>query len=164
MKKIAAIVVLLLLIGVGVIAGLAFVGVEPVASMVREKIPAVGQFIKAPEDKENKPVAPPLPKYSYVEVETLQIPVITNDGGPVKQLFLELRLEVPLGRQVEMNEIMPRLQHAFIKDMHVFLPWHMRGRAVPDLAVVKQRLKLVSDKMVGPQLVNDVLIRAVVER
>ncbi|MBF0307015.1 MAG: hypothetical protein HQL41_15335 [Alphaproteobacteria bacterium] len=164
MKKLVAILVLLLLIGVGVIAGMAFAGIEPVASMVRDKIPGAAKFIKAPEEKENKPAAPALPKYSYVEMETLQIPVISNDGGPIRQLFLELRIEVPLGRAPEMSEAMPRLQHAFIKDMHVFLPWHMRGREVPDLTLVKRRLKLVSDKVVGPQLATDVLIRAVVER
>lgn len=107
------------------------------------------------------PAPPPPP--DLIEMDPFLVPIIA-DGEIKQQFYLTVRLDVASGHRQRVERALPRLQSAFLSDLHAFLPIHLRRREAVDLREVKQRLNRVASGIVGDAAINDVLVQAVWDR
>ncbi|MBP5855793.1 hypothetical protein KAJ83_02150 [Marivibrio halodurans] len=110
----------------------------------------------APDDGPGEPAV-------YVELEALTIPVIRG-GAVAKYVLLQISLEVEdLAAREEIQERMPRLMDAFLRDLHAYFA------SVPldsplNVRTVKARLRAIADRIVGADVVREVLIQGAYEK
>ena len=98
----------------------------------------------------------------YVDLTPLSVPVI-NDAGLIQQVSVAVSLECPMGKRDQVNAFKPRLMDAYLRELYGALGSGrvmMRGNVV-DVEAIKTRLGTVTQKVVGPDLVSDVLLQSV---
>lgn len=140
MKKVIIIIVLLLVAGGGTLGGMAVMGMGPLASFVQDM----------PETPP-KVEPPPPPASRMIDVDTLGIPVI--DGGIVtRRIFLNVQIEVAPENADKIKALMPRLQNAFLQELLVYMPRHLRDRDKIDPILLQQQLLLTARKVAGNQV------------
>lgn len=150
MKKVIILVILLLLAGGGVLGGMAVMGMGPLA-----------QYVPAPPDVPSASPPPP-PTARLIDMETMGIPII--EGSAVTgRLFLNLQLDVTPENADRIKAIMPRVQSAFLQELLVYLPRHMRERDKLDPTLLQQQLLLVARRVAGGK-VRSVLIKNYIEQ
>lgn len=112
----------------------------------------------AAEDK--KPAA--TDEKDYVDLQPLSVPVI-NDTGLVQQVSVAVSLECPMGKRDQVNAYRPRLMDAYLRELYGALGSGrvMMRNNVVDVEAVRARLGVVTQKIVGPDLVSDVLLQSV---
>jgi hypothetical protein len=147
-RLIFIVVAFLLMVG-GLIGGLYFWGVDPLAKFNA----LVGNAPAIPET----PAAPVAVPPSFVEFGLLIVPVV-QDREIKKQAEMIIRLEVPHEKKERVAQNLPRLQNAFLQEMMSFLPSHLRTATQLDHAVIQRRLYMQAEKVLGAGMVKDVLI------
>lgn len=104
-------------------------------------------------------------KVAFYEMDPLLLPIVDHDG--VNQVIsLVVAIEVPdEATAEEVKALSPRLKDAFIQSLYGELneQMAMKGGAV-QVAVIKSRLKDISVKLLGKEMVNDVLLQVVQQR
>ncbi len=98
----------------------------------------------------------------YVDLQPLSVPVI-NDAGLIQQVNVSVSLECPAGKRDQVSAFKPRLMDAYLRELYGALGSGrvmMRGNVV-DVEAIKTRLGTVTQKVVGPDLVSDVLLQSV---
>lgn len=149
MKIVIILVVLLALIGGGGFAAWTFF-----PDVVK---PLVGIY---PEGQEPPP---PPPQTSLVNIDPLVMPIF-EEGTVRRFLVLELSFEVfqPDGGLIVQSQL-PRIQNAFLT---YILSLQAKGLndKLTDLRFLKERLLRVTTDVVGPGVVNDILLKNVFER
>lgn len=100
--------------------------------------------------------------FEYVDLNPLSIPVI-NEKGVVQQVSIAVSLECPMGKRDSVNIYKPRLMDAYLRELYGALG---SGRAmmhgnVVDVEALKSRLSIVTERVVGPDLVSEVLLQSV---
>lgn len=146
-RLIFIVIAFLIMVG-GVIGGLYFWGIDPLAKFNA----LVGNAPADPKAPAKVAQAP-----AYVDFGLLIVPVV-QDREVRKQAELILRLEVPFEKKELVAQNLPRLQNAYLQDMMSFLPIHLRDGDRLDQAVIRRRLTLLSEKVLAAGLVKDVLI------
>lgn len=93
----------------------------------------------------------------YLEMPSLTIPVIRG-GAVARYIVLKVSLElVDKSMEEDVNERIPRLRDAFLRDLHGYfgtIPVGERLNVLP----VKKRLAKVSRAVLGKGVVQDILI------
>ena len=114
----------------------------------------------AQEGGEDANSGPP-PDFEYLQLKPLNVPVITASGLS-QQVSLLVSLEVPYGTKDKVKEMVPKLTDAYLRDLYgAFGSGEvMKGNDV-DVNAVKRHLTEDTDKVLGPDKVHDVLLRAV---
>ena len=98
----------------------------------------------------------------YVDLQPLSVPVI-NEKGLIQQVSVAVSLECPMGKRDQVNAFKPRLMDAYLRELYGALGSGrvmMQGNVV-DIEAIKARLDKVTQKVVGPDLVSDVLLQSV---
>lgn len=127
----------------------------------------IGPFEPPPPADGEQPVEPSstmldLDNTSFMDMDTLVIPVLGT--GKSRSFYLDIRIELASRDRSEAALQKVRLHDAFLRDMFVFLPQHLKQRPTVDLSAVKGRLLILSQQILGVELVRDVLIQAAYER
>ncbi len=107
----------------------------------------------------------PKPEFEYVELKPLILPIIT-ERGLTQQVSLLVSVEIPYGKKSEIEPYSPRLADAYISDLYGALgSGHamMRGNIV-DVQAVKERLTAVTNKVIGAEKFNTILLQVVQQR
>lgn len=103
--------------------------------------------------------------HKFVELDPLILPIVDNNG--VNQIVsLVVVIEVPDEKALKsVQHLSPRLKDAFIQDMYGVLNKHaaLRGGVV-QVGMLKERLNRISDEVLGPDLVENVLLQVVQQR
>ena len=145
MKKLVIALVLIVMIAGGTVTALKFLKLGPFAepeNMVEKKAPVI---------------EPP----KFVDVPALNIPLFVQDkvaGIVLVQLKLETKNEA---NQIKVTRILPRLNDAFIRELHSFIPRLLKKTKRLDVFILKKRLLMVSDRVAGKGVVTNVLIQSV---
>ena len=98
-------------------------------------------------------------KAVFVDVGEIIVPVYSRDG---KDKLMVVRFELELGEVMPVEEVrylLPRLRDAYIGTLSTLAG---RGELVEESqrnATIKHALKLVSDRVLGPDTIRDVLIQ-----
>jgi hypothetical protein len=145
MKKVVIAIILLLMAGGGVLGGMAVMGMGPLAQFVAEQQPAAA------------PAPPPPPAARLIDLETMGVPII--EGGTVTgRMFLNLQIDVAPENAERVKQVLPRLQSAFLQELLVYLPRHLRERDSLDTMLLQQQLLLVARRVAGSK-VRGVLVK-----
>jgi len=111
---------------------------------------------------EDKPADKKPGTFEYVDLNPLTVPVI-NEKGVVQQVSLSISLECPMGKRDSVNIYKPRLMDAYLRELYGALG---SGRAmmqgnIVDVEELKSRLTIVTQRVVGSDLVSEVLLQSV---
>ncbi len=122
----------------------------------------IGPFAPQPEVTE-EPVVPDEPPV-FIDLDPLVVNIFQGDTIATT-VHLTVKLEALGSNNASLvNENIPKITDAFLRDMHSFLPRIMKddGSRI-DIFVVKKRLKLMADKLYPDKRINDVLIQSISE-
>lgn len=105
------------------------------------------------------------PEFEYLMLDPLNLPII-DDRGVSQQVSLVVSLEMKFGNLEKVKVYQPKLADAYIQDLYGMLgTGHglMSGNVL-DVRLIKDRLAQVTQKMLGPDMVKDVLLQVVQQR
>ncbi|MEX2009258.1 MAG: hypothetical protein WEC41_03610 [Dongiaceae bacterium] len=99
--------------------------------------------------------APP----TFVELPPMTVSVIRGDRV-VRLLVVRVTLEMRPGDDpTAVDSALPRLTDAFLVELHGLFGYRLMDERGFDLELVRTRLKLVAARVVGADLVTDVLVK-----
>lgn len=99
----------------------------------------------------------------FVDMEPLVIPVFQGDRVAAT-VQIQIKLEtIGSENKANLQRIMPRISDLFITDLHTFIPRLLKQEERIDVLIIKQRLKLMSDRQVGPELIQNILVQSVID-
>ncbi len=149
MKKLAIAGAAILMLAGAAIGVLAWLGIGPFGD---------GDAVEV-EATETTPGEP----LRFVTMDALVIPIFQGEKvAATVQIQLKLEAANVEGAS-EIARLLPRLNDAFLRDLYGFIPRHRRKAERLDVALIKDRLQLVADKVAGPGLIKSVLVQAVLE-
>lgn len=120
---------------------------------------------KPKKDKDGKLIELDTPGPHYVKVMPMMLPVI-GDDGPEQLVTLIITLEVDKQDDVDLvKKNMPRLTDAYMQKLYGALDKRMvtRGTLI-DVELVKKRLDAPTKKILGPDVVKDILVQSIAQR
>ena len=149
MKKIVIAVAVVLMLAGGTISVLKFLGIGPFGDDEVVEIVVTGT---TPGEAPN-----------FVTMDVLVIPIFQGDKVAAT-VQIQLKLEAAdVESASKIVRLLPRLGDAFLRDLYGFIPRHLRKEERLDVALIKDRLQLVSDKVAGPGVIKSVLVQALLE-
>ncbi len=97
----------------------------------------------------------------YVEIERLTAPFI-RDGGFVQYVVLDVSLEVAQAHDVDtVRRLAPRLRDSFLVELHRLATIRPASQRLINVARIKARLLAGADRVLGPDVVRNVLVQLV---
>ncbi|MCH6590062.1 MAG: hypothetical protein O6829_04405 [Alphaproteobacteria bacterium] len=147
MKKLVIAVAIMLMLAGATISVLKWLGIGPFGD---------------PAEVEATGTTPDEPLH-FVTMDVLVIPIFQGEKVAAT-VQIQLKLEATnLENASEIARLLPRLNDAFLRDLYGFIPRHLRKKERLDLALIKDRLQMVGDKVAGPGVIKSVLVQAVLE-
>ena len=75
---------------------------------------------------------------------------------------IQLKLEA-IGEENEEQiiRLLPRISDAFLRDMHAFIPRLLKKEERINVVIIKKRLQIISERVVGPNLISNILVQSV---
>ena len=104
-----------------------------------------------------KPIEPP----RFIDLPPLNVPLFADDkvAGTV---LIQLKLEaLGAANEATINHLLPRINDAFLRELHTFIPRLLQKTKRLDIYILKKRLQMVSDRVVGKGVISNVLIQTV---
>ncbi len=149
MKKFLVVFATLLMISGSLTSSLKFMELGPFASKE-----VVQEVIDEDED---------IKKSIFIDMEPILIPIF-KDNAPAALIQIQIKLETKsTDKAIRIQRMMPRTSDTYVQDLHGFMPRLLKDRERIDVFILKQRLKLISDRKFGKGLIEDVLVQSVVD-
>ncbi|MBC8268237.1 MAG: hypothetical protein H8E36_05775 [Rhodospirillaceae bacterium] len=150
-KKIVIIFSVLLMLSGGTVSVLKFLEMGPFAPVTEEELNA---------EKEVVPDVPPV----AIAMDDLYISILAEDRVAAT-VMIKLSVEV-IGKENEekVTKLLPRLGDSFFKDLYVFIPRVIRRQNKLNADILSERLLMVGKKVMGPNVINNIIIEEVNER
>jgi hypothetical protein len=98
-----------------------------------------------------------------MQVEPMLIPVI-QDGELKRNVYIALRLEVTPDNKETVRLAMSRLHDVYMRALYDLVPEQYERRDTLDLAKIRDRLMVLTDRVVGPDKVEDIIFLSVFNR
>ena len=147
MKKLVIAVAIMLMLAGATISMLKWLGIGPFGD---------------PAEVEATGTTPDEPLH-FVTMDVLVIPIFQGEKvAATVQIQLKL-VATNLENASEIARLLPRLNDAFLRDLYGFIPRHLRKEEHLDVALIKDRLQMVGDKVAGPGVIKSVLVQTVLE-
>lgn len=157
MRKILLVAVALLVLGGGGAGAYFYFTKSAEAATTEDGEPKAEK--KAKKDSHNKD------HYEFVELDPLILPIIDSEGV-TQTVSLVVALEVAdANTAAKVKGMSPRLKDAYIQDMYGVLNAKaaLKGGVI-QVGMLKERLNKVSHKVLGDDVVQDVLLQVVQQR
>ena len=148
-----------LLLALTIVLGLGF---APAVFAADHENAAAGESSGEGGGEEGKKITP---EFEYLQLDPLNLPIVT-DGGVLQQISLVVSLEMKFGNLEKVKQYQPKLADAYIQDLYGLLGMGhglMNGNVL-DVKMIKDRLALITTKVLGPDMVKDVLLQVVQQR
>ncbi|MHA1597197.1 MAG: hypothetical protein ACTSV1_00600 [Alphaproteobacteria bacterium] len=99
-----------------------------------------------------------------IPLDPLIIPVFSGDQV-VATVMIGVKLQV-IGSDNEeaVTKILPRLSDGFLRDLYSFIPRVIRKQRKLNAAILGERMKLIADKVAGPDLVHKIVVESMTEQ
>ncbi len=116
----------------------------------------------APDDPESAEApAEVAPKPSFVKIDPFILPLI-RQNKVVRFVTVVITLEMPIeDATLKVELVKPRLMDALFTELHSLFSMKMVRDQGPGSPLIKQRVKLVSERILGPGTVTAVLVQGV---
>jgi flagellar FliL protein len=148
LKKLIIMVVGLMILGGGAVSVMKWMKLGPF-----EEVAVEGQEEQMVRDDDTL----------FVDMEPLVIPVYQGDKVAAT-VQIQVKLEtIGSENKAKLQHIMPKISDLFIRDLHTLIPHLLKQEEQIDVLIIKQRLKLISDKLIGPDLIQNVLGQSVID-
>lgn len=147
------------------VAALALLGGTAAGAYVFFMNPAEASEDSAKEEKTAKTDAAADAAVSFVQMSPLVLPIVDKNGvSQIVSLVISLEVKDELSAK-EVEKYTPRLKDAYIQDMYGVLTRQaaMEGGVV-QVGYIKNRLNMITAKVLGKDKVNDVLLQVVQQR
>ncbi|EKV31589.1 hypothetical protein C882_3962 [Caenispirillum salinarum AK4] len=155
MIKLLVIVLVLVTLAGGTFTGLTAFGVIP---------DVLGLGIKLEDPPPRQEVKPPPVRPEFVEIEPFILPVILEGEGLRRSIYFNFRLKVRKGTAEDVRPHTVRIQDAMVRYLHEWIPRWLRDHDEIDLIVMKEKLRIVTGRVVGEGVVEEVMLRAVFDK
>ena len=133
MKKLIIAFAVILLIAGGTVAALKYLKMGPFAGK-DEKVTAKAKAIEPPR---------------FITIPSLNVPLFADDkvAGTV---LIQLKIEtIGSKNEAKVNRLLPRINDAFLRELHTFIPRLLQKTKRLDVFILKKRLLMVCDRVVG---------------
>lgn len=117
------------------------------------------QQAEAPKD----PGPPPRVDPVFLDMTPISVPVIQNKEVQ-HNIFLALRLDLVPGEEAAVAPYLPQLHDLYLRALFQMVPEMMEKRPTPDYRAIKARLMVITERVVGPGHVKDILVMAAFTR
>lgn len=154
MKKLVILIAVFLMLAGGTVGTLKYMGLGPFKkdAPTPEQIAKAAEIAAAKKQLETKPL--------YVEMDPIQVPVF-QDGGVAGTIMINYKIEaLNTDNQQAIAQAKRRIGDALIKDFSYYVPRTMRNNKTLDVSLIKFRIIMISDKLLGKGVVNDALIQS----
>jgi len=123
----------------------------------------IGPFSEAVVEEavvEEKPEELPL----EVDIDDLIIPLF-DDDRVAATVMINLKLEVKgTENEEKVTKLLPRLSDAFLRDLYAFIPRVVRKEGKLTPSILRERMKMIGEKVLGPEVIHDIIIEEMTER
>lgn len=154
MKKVIVLLVVLLVIAGGAVGALYFLKMGPFEekALTAEELDAIAEAKELAGEETT----------TAISISPFTIPLFQGEqiSGSIQVQF---QLEVTKGLEDGVNSKLIRLEDAYLRDLYAFLPRLLRNKENLDVIALKRRIMRITEKIVGPDIVEDVLIQSVAD-
>lgn len=156
MKKLAIAIAVLLMLTGGTVGTLKYLEIGPFEKTA-EEIAAANAI--DPNVEKAKSFFNERPR--YIEMDPIQVPVFQGEGV-AGTIIINYKIEV-LGTDNERKVARSKRQigDALISDFSYYVPRTLRNHKTLDVTLIKYRIIMVSERLMGKDVVNDALIQAI---
>ncbi|MBL4615825.1 MAG: hypothetical protein JKY27_13265 [Magnetovibrio sp.] len=155
MKKLVILFAVVMLLAGGTISLLKYLSLGPFE--VTEEEMAANKVAKA-EKKQTLSLFEQRPR--YIEMDPIFIPVFQNNEV-AGTIMIHYKLEVlNIDNERTVAKAKRRLGDALIKDFSFYIPRTLRNNKTLDVTLIKYRIMMITNKLLGKEVVNDALIQA----
>ncbi|MBC8338792.1 MAG: hypothetical protein ISR51_03615 [Rhodospirillales bacterium] len=100
----------------------------------------------------------------FIDMEPLAIPIFQGNRVAAT-VQIQVKLETNNEEKAKrIKDMLPVITDAFVRDLHSFLPRLLRAEERIDVLIIKQRLKLISDKTAGKDTISNVLVQSIIDQ
>ena len=100
----------------------------------------------------------------FIDMDPLAIPIFQgNKVAATVQILVKLETSSEENAEI-IKDRMPVITDAFVSDLHSFMPRLLKAKERVDVLIIKQRLKMVADKVAGKGLITNVLVQSILEQ
>lgn len=123
----------------------------------------LGPFEGAPEEvKAEKEV--PLETAIAIDMEPLAV-TIFQGNKVAATVQIEVKLEAMGEKNAEqVKRMLPVIIDAYLRDLHGFVPRLLKAKESVDPEIIRQRLKLIGERIAGKGRINNVVVGNIVEQ
>ena len=149
MKKMMIILAAILILAGGAIAAMKWL--------------AIGPFEVVEGAEEEKEPEEPQEDSIFIDMDPLMLPVIQGDqiAGTIQ---IQIKLETAgTENAIFLKRRLTKVSDAFVKDLHGFVPRLLKKKERLDVIILKDRLKIIGERLLGKGYIDDVLVQSVIE-
>jgi len=96
----------------------------------------------------------------YVEMDPIQVPIFQGDGV-AGTIMIQYKMEaLSTDNQQKIARAKRQIGDALIQDFSYYIPRTMRNNKSLDVTLIKFRIIMIADKLLGKGIVNDALIQS----
>lgn len=100
----------------------------------------------------------------FIDMDPLAIPIFQgNKVAATIQILVKLETNSEDNAEI-IKDRMPVITDAFVRDLHSFMPRLLKAKERIDVLIIKQRLKMVADKVAGKGLITNVLVQSILDQ
>ncbi|MEO5336048.1 MAG: hypothetical protein H7841_03995 [Magnetospirillum sp. WYHS-4] len=147
MKKLIIAFALMVMLAGGAVSILKWMGLGPFAQIEKPDTPA-------PVKEE---------KQLFVEADPLAIPVFQEERAAAT-IHIQLKIET-VGQENynTLYKAKAKLRSAYLTELHAFIPRMLKKTERIDVGILKVRLMMVTDRVMGAGVASDILIQSVTD-
>lgn len=123
-------------------------------------IPDITGGLIKPVDKKAENIPPPPPPRVdpvFLGMAPFSVPIIQNKTV-TSNIYFALRLELVPGTESAVAKFLPQLHDLYLRALFQMVPAMMNERTTPDYRAIKDRLKVITERVVGPGQVKEIII------
>ena len=147
MKKIVVILAALFILVGGVVATLKWLGLGPFEN-------------SETAETEEAPDKDPGMQTIFVEMEPIMVQLL---NGNAVAMTVEVQVKIETEGQdnaIFLTRQMPKISDAFVRDLYAFMPRMLKTKKRIDVLILKQRLQVVGERLMGKGLIKDILVQS----
>ncbi len=146
MKKIFIILASILILGGALFGMLKYLELGPFA-------PKVVKLEKIVNEDDLKSI--------FINMKPIFVPIFKGNVSTTS-IQIQIKLETKSkDKAIKIQRMLPRISDALFKDLYAFVPRLLKGKERINVFILKQRLKLISDRNFGRGLIYDILVQSV---
>jgi len=155
MKKLIIVFVVFIFLVGGTVGLLKYLAIGPFKKPPVD--PAVAAAVAAEKAKANKFFKA---KPYYIKMDPIQVPVF-QDNGVAGTILIHYKIEVTsLDNEHKVFKAKRQIGDALIQDFSYYIPRTLRNNKTLDVTLIKYRIMMIANRLLGKGIVNDALIQA----